>query len=393
MAFNLIDWFAGFVLTKIVNRFFSPDVKDYIYSEVRKWINEKILQEESLSEQALLPVLVENEVEHHPKLSAVYAKLSSHILPEAGEWKEALLEQWNYIRENIKDPQNFFTISQEEAEAALTDLAERIQKACLKDDLVFKLYCIEQQRRTRDAVRESGESIPPSHIPVHRAVLHSLSAGIPGAGVKSLLEHNQKIAKAGTLMFVWKLGSKSPRLMLADYVHDGIGEKDETLSRPYSGGTQLMVFLTWEKSQISLAVNGELFGPVSIQPFEYLGPLILFGNDIEGKLSADAVKWSAEESEPGLCFKKDNIWHGSIWKLALLWERLLREQEISQLTQDPYSMFRPRLCIGHRCPDCNGPVRVDTKVREPEFVPKYPNVWCICTDCGRPCLSTTGIPA
>jgi hypothetical protein len=89
-----------------------------------------------------------------------------------------------------------------------------------------------------------------------------------------------------------------------------------------------------------MRVNGEQLAPIVFQPFEYLGPLILFGIDIESTLSADAVRWSFEESEPGVCFRKDGIWHGSVWRQAFLWVRVLGDDEQLLFLNDPLVMFR-----------------------------------------------------
>lgn len=73
--------------------------------------------------------------------------------------------------------------------------------------------------------------------------------------------------------------------------------------------------------------------------FDYLGPTCLFGIDIEGKLSADAVRWTPQGQEVGLNFKRNGIWHGSRFDAALLWSRVLEKSEIEDLAKNPWAMF------------------------------------------------------
>ncbi len=74
--------------------------------------------------------------------------------------------------------------------------------------------------------------------------------------------------------------------------------------------------------------------------FDYLGPVCLFGIDIEGELSADAVRWTPQGQEVGLNFVKDGIWHGSRFDTVIIWERVLAEPDIKTLAEDPWVMFR-----------------------------------------------------
>ena len=298
---------------------------------------------------------------------------------------------------------------------------------------VAKSRVMDRLEQTLGGLQRDAQLLPETHLPTAKQVLECLSQELQGAGVKQIIDTPpRRLADQGTLLLLWKLGTQSPRLMLADYVGEVHSNRLSIILNPESSLTLrayqkdgsvvditsdayephewLVALAVWERPQVSLWVNGQQFGPSGLPTgFDSLGPLLLFGLDIENKLSADIFRWAPAEEEPGLNFLKDDIWHGSCWQLGILWERALNDQEIAQLSVDPFAMFRPRLCDNGKCPDCGSPVDIDREEhnREPDegakrldgsratredYEPDPPAVWCVCTKCGRPCLSTEGLP-
>jgi len=219
--------------------------------------------------------------------------------------------------------------------------------------MIERLACIE------------SSPMPKGQVAVSAKVLDVLASGVKGAGVRVMMEHKSDMSKVGTLFFVWLLGEKSPHLMLADYVggihenrisliltpdaaltlrvYDGEGNKHELVSSSYAQAEYVVVFAVWQGREFSLWVNNTEYGPVDMSTeFEYLGPPLFFGMDIEGILSADCVRWAPPGEQPGLNFQKDGIWHGSRYDCSALWGRSLDREEIRLLTEDPYVMLRPR---------------------------------------------------
>ncbi len=161
-----------------------------------------------------------------------------------------------------------------------------------------------------------------------------------------------------------------------------------------------------------LYVNGSPVGEAANGPgLEQLGPLVFFGIDFDGVLSADAVRWSPSAETPGLNFERHGVWHGSRMDQFLVYSRVLCQEEIAMISRDPFIMFEPRMCDAGKCPDCGEPVRadperapLDPRIRaveidggarqdlEAAFAPRPPAEWCVCTKCGRPCLNPTGAP-
>ena len=366
MAFDPLAWIASYGLTRIANKVFSPNLKRELLKEVHNWARDR-LDSGALVPEALLPELDESDQHQYPKLTALYAKLSEPSVPAVEEWHAALVERHARIASTLPDPQPFFKQPSDTVNPLLKQLAARLHQVCAQDDRLFKIHVVESQQRMLKLLEEShranANAFPASHTPIHHAVLQRLSEGLRGAGFKSVMEHmDREQAASGTLMFQWRLGSRSPHMMLVDRVggvhvnrfslilqedssirvrvYDSAGQEHNVSSRPFEPGSQLICFVTWQNREMVLRVSGEQFGPLHFKPFEYLGPLTLFGIDIGGGLSADAVRWSVNEDAPGLCFKKDDVWHGSVWQQAALWTRVLSEDEQALFLDDPLVMFR-----------------------------------------------------
>ena len=213
--------------------------------------------------------------------------------------------------------------------------------------------------------RIESSPMPKGQVAVSAKVLDVLASGVKGAGIRVTMEHKSDTSKVGTLFFLWLLGEKSPHLMLADYVggihqnrislilnpdatlalrvYDGAGHRYELVSSSCAEAEYLAAFAIWKGRELSLCVNNTEYGPVNMSTeFEFLGPPLFFGIDIEGILSADSVRWAPPGEQPGLNYQKDGIWHGSRHDKSMLWERSLDRQEIRSWTEDPYMEFRPR---------------------------------------------------
>lgn len=205
-------------------------------------------------------------------------------------------------------------------------------------------------------------TIRDNQLAISAKVLDILTQGIVGAGVKGMM--GKKVnAHEGTAMVVWLLGTQSPNMMLLDLVgdvntnrlnvilnddasialraYDGAGNKCEVDSNTFPPECHLVIVATWKDRDLSLWINGELQGRKAMsKSFDYLGPVCLLGIDIEGGLSADAVRWTPPGQEVGLNYIKDGIWHGSRYDTLMIWERILEEPEIKTLAEDPWIMFR-----------------------------------------------------
>jgi len=213
-----------------------------------------------------------------------------------------------------------------------------------------------------ETLSERGLSyLRPNQVAISARVLNRLTAGLVGSGVKTM--EMKTVGREGSMMIVWLLGTESPDMMLLDFVgdidsnrlsvilnrdasislraYDAAGGRTEIKSREYAPKDHLVVMVVWKDHDLSLWINGKLEDKVVMdEAIDYLGPTFLLGIDIDGELSADAVRWTPEGMDVGLNFMKDGVWHESRYDAAMVWERALEQAAIEALAEDPYAMFR-----------------------------------------------------
>jgi len=236
-------------------------------------------------------------------------------------------------------------------------LGEIISHTTLLPDIDSKLdYLIEELSRKESSLLREGQ------LAVSARVLSALNEGIIGSGARIMMQKRID-PREGSAMVVWLLGTQSPHMMLLDLVgdirtnrlsvilnenasigiraYDSAGKDIKLVSDRYSTGQRLVIIAAWKDCRLALWINGDLQASATMsRRFDYLGPVCLAGLDIDGVLSADAVRWSPEGEDMGLNFKKDGIWHGSRYDTLIIWNRILEEQEIKALAEDPWVMFR-----------------------------------------------------
>lgn len=236
-------------------------------------------------------------------------------------------------------------------------LREIIEQTGLLPDMNSKLDYLIEQLSDKDSPK-----LRHGQLAISAMVLDILTEGVVGSGVKVMMAREINAHK-GTVMVVWLLGTQSPHMMLLDLVgdvtmnrlsiilnqdssisfraYDGVKQETKVKSHSYPPGDRLVIVGVWEGQNISLWINGELQGSkLMSKEFDYLGPACLIGIDIEGKLSADAVRWTPQGQEIGLNFEKDGIWHGSRYDTMTIWNRVLEKSDIDTLAEDPWVMFR-----------------------------------------------------
>ena len=237
-------------------------------------------------------------------------------------------------------------------------LNEIVERTKLLPNMDSKLdYLVDQLSRVDSPALHKGQ------VAVCTKVLNILSTGLSGSGINVMMDKQFNV-DSGTIIVVWLLGTKSPHMMLADCVgsihhnrvslilnsdasitlraYDSNSRKADVTSISYEPCDHLVIFGIWKGREISLWINGENQGSASMsRTFDYLGPLCLFGIDVEGILSADAVRWTPPGESVGLNFRKDGIWHGSRYDTIIIFEEALKKNQIDKMTEDPFALFRP----------------------------------------------------
>jgi len=245
-------------------------------------------------------------------------------------------------------------------------------------EILRKVERIGDVDRKLDSLIAQLPSATPNQVIIDARVLEALTSGLKGSGIRVALKSpTPSIHEQGTLMISWKLGTESPRLMLADYVggihenrlsfilnqdaslslraYDGNGKFEEMKSRSHASSEYLIGFAVWQGRDLDLWTNDRRDGTVRMSaPFQCLGPTVLFGIDIEGVLSAQACRMSNSAMKMGMSYfldhyglnlLKDGIWHGSRYDSQCIWSRPLDANAIHELTLDPFVLLQR---TGHR---------------------------------------------
>lgn len=159
---------------------------------------------------------------------------------------------------------------------------------------------------------------------------------LEGAGyVVPISGEPEIIAASGMLMLNWRSGRECCRVMAFDLpggvldnrislvrnednsftlrVLDahGIGSAVTSAELPTETMTTLMV--AWSASRVTLWANEEEYVLDVSAPFTHLGPKLLLGLDIEGKLSAENARRGYRYANvEGFNFQRDGIWQGTV---------------------------------------------------------------------------------
>lgn len=241
------------------------------------------------------------------------------------------------------------------------NILNEIKNETSKIDILEKKldYLVSSFDKKESSIFKKGQ------IGVCSEVLNILSHGLEGAGLKTILNHSVS-PENGSIMLVWLTGRKSPNMMLVDYVGSIeknrisiiLNDNNSLTQRSYDCngkqyfinspilpiGYQLVIFVIWEENKIQFWIDNNLIGSIEMKNgFEYIGPVFLMGIDIEGKLSADSVRWASKnkiDGSTGLNFLKDGIWHGSNLEIMLVLSQALNKTQIEKFVEDPFALFR-----------------------------------------------------
>lgn len=148
---------ADFALRKL----FDTDLGDLIEKSARRWADDLPDKTGGHRETLLRALLQEGEPRKYlqPDETETIAreKLSGEIryqvIPETATWHAALVERWEEVSERIdrEEAHPFFRLQQEDAEAYLQKLAERLSSACAQDRGLF-------QRTVHRLLKEQSEA-------------------------------------------------------------------------------------------------------------------------------------------------------------------------------------------------------------------------------------------
>ena len=84
-------------------------------------------------------------------------RIRYQMVPETATWHAALVERWEEVSERLDEEEahSFFRLQQEDAEAHLQDLAERLNSTCAQDQDLFQ-RTIHRLLKEQSEARELG---------------------------------------------------------------------------------------------------------------------------------------------------------------------------------------------------------------------------------------------
>lgn len=159
MISGLEGWLFGYVGTKLADRVLELLRGDKLtvdlHRAAHKWAAELPAVAGLASTNALFPSHIpDNELKERPYLADLRRELKNSKIPTEGCWSNALFEQWQYVRANIADPQNFFLLSEEAALSHLKPLAAKLSMVCSQHEALFRATTVTLLRK----ILEQGDN-------------------------------------------------------------------------------------------------------------------------------------------------------------------------------------------------------------------------------------------
>lgn len=147
MAGALEAWLFGYVGTKVADKilkiFRSDQLINDLHSAIESWAEELPSNISLESSYALFPSsLSYNDISDRKSLNVIRSKLNDSIIPDQENWIKALMEQWEFVLNNIDNPQSFFLVEESEALKHITKLSECLGQVCAKHEELFKVTAI-----------------------------------------------------------------------------------------------------------------------------------------------------------------------------------------------------------------------------------------------------------
>ena len=137
-------WLLGYAGTKALDRLLimvrgDPFIRS-LHKEIEIWANE--LPDGAIlgSTNALFPSHIPDELlDKRPQLLRLRASFQKSLIPSEEQWRVALFEQWNAVRETGPGLQEFFNLEEDVAAAHISALAKRLDTVCVKQEDLFKV--------------------------------------------------------------------------------------------------------------------------------------------------------------------------------------------------------------------------------------------------------------
>ena len=175
MATGIEAWLFGYAGTKLADKILELFRNDKFTSDlhlaIEKWSHELPKGASLASSSALFPSHVtDSELDERPKLAQLRTEIKQSFVPNSNVWKSALIEQWQYVRNTVRHPQELFTISQAEAADHLGALAHQLANVCAQHAPLFRSTAIRLLQEILDEVKDEKGAISKLEIQVNDAL-------------------------------------------------------------------------------------------------------------------------------------------------------------------------------------------------------------------------------
>ncbi len=159
MPAGIEDWVFGYVgeklADKILSMFRTDKFSSDLHAAVDQWSKKLPSGSRLATTEALFPsYLSDSELEDRQNLIRLRSTIRGSVAPTSADWRAALIEQWQHVREHVQDPQAFFTLSESEAAAHLDDLANQLAVVCAQHEPLFRSTAMNLLREILSEIKE-----------------------------------------------------------------------------------------------------------------------------------------------------------------------------------------------------------------------------------------------
>ena len=155
-------WILGQVIKGSTQRAIAALFKETLLTRLRStaelW-RSQLTENERLDAMEALLKKVAPGLDLPPAPLQVFAKLEAYQLPDAEDWTAALIRQWEWVRTTIEDPQPFFLLPEDQAQAKLAELGRLLAIECQKDRELFQIACLKVQQEHGKELSEISEKL------------------------------------------------------------------------------------------------------------------------------------------------------------------------------------------------------------------------------------------
>ena len=168
---GFIGWACGKLAGRVLKHLagdkkLSKDVD----SAIAKWAK-SLVKDRYVEPKALFPeVDPSTAIEERPEYCALQANLVQNGLPEKKIWHAVFMESWQWVRDNVEEPQPFFLLDASEASKEMEKLAVATYDVCVQYEPTFRKAVITKLDELDDKIDDISKYLRKILVPVQKKV-------------------------------------------------------------------------------------------------------------------------------------------------------------------------------------------------------------------------------